>query len=79
MKFIMPLLVLLALGCSSSKPFYDTPTCGQPNVTRCATTYKVEMCGTNGHWMTVMDCFAIGSNWVCDLNDPNNSCIRKKP
>lgn len=73
---LLCLLVLAAAGCGP-KTFYESESCGQVNTTRCATETRSEMCGPNGHWMPVMECDAIGPNWICDKNHPDHPCIRK--
>lgn len=76
MKWSIWLICMVLAGCGSKK-FYENEGCRQANASRCGANDTVEECGPNGYWMTVMDCGAVGTNWVCGVKDNDHTCIRK--
>lgn len=74
-SFIAAGSIVWLIGCSSVK-FHPGDTCGQINATRCTPNNRVEICGPNGHWITAMDCLAMGSEWSCQTKDANHTCVQ---
>ncbi len=69
--FGIVLASILCPGCG----FHPQSSCGVVNATRCNTN-RVDLCGPNGHWITALDCSAMGLDWTCQVKDANHTCVK---